>query len=85
MLPCIPLDLFKEVSVNSFPIGARVSQSSYGPGTITLVNEYHTMIDFDEHGPRTFSTPLVRLTHTDTAAPVRAKRTRRKKAVPKAT
>jgi hypothetical protein len=69
--------------MKGYSIGTRVSQASYGDGTITLANEYHTMIDFDEHGVRTFSTPLVQLAHTNTAAPVRAKGARRKKAAPK--
>jgi hypothetical protein len=62
-----------------FAIGARVAQPTYGTGTITLSNEYHTIIDFDEHGSRTFSTPLVRLDPTETPAPLRPKRAPRKK------
>jgi hypothetical protein len=62
-----------------FAIGARVSQPTYGAGTITLSNEYHTVIDFDEHGSRTFSTPLVRLEPTTTLAPERPQRAPRKK------
>jgi hypothetical protein len=63
----------KEGSVRSFSIGDRVSQRTYGDGTITAANEYHTIIDFDEHGPRTFSSALVQLERTDSTAPVRAK------------
>jgi hypothetical protein len=66
--------------VRPFAIGDRVSQAQYGAGTITAVDDRHTVIDFDEHGPRTFSTPLVKLERSDTAAPVRAKTTRRKAA-----
>ena len=65
-----------------FSIGARVAQPNYGAGTITLSNEYHTIIDFDEHGSRTFSTPLVKLEPTTTVAPERPKRARRKKTAP---
>lgn len=61
-----------------FAIGDRVSQTQYGAGTITGVNEYHTVIDFDDHGPRTFSTPMVQLERSSTLAPVRAKPSRRK-------
>jgi hypothetical protein len=57
-----------------FAIGARVSQPTYGTGTITLSNEYHTIIDFDEHGSRTFSTPLVQLEPSTTLAPERPKK-----------
>lgn len=63
-----------------YAIGDRVSQPQYGAGTITAVDEHHTVIDFDEHGPRTFSTPLVKLERSSTTAPVRAKAARRKAA-----
>jgi hypothetical protein len=42
------------------------------------VNEHHTVIDFDEHGARTFSTSLVQLDPSSTAAPVKAAKPRRK-------
>lgn len=68
-----------------FSVGDRVTQATYGTGTVTSANERHTVIDFDEHGVRTFSTPLVRLERSNSAAPQRAaKTTRRKKAAPKA-
>jgi hypothetical protein len=63
-----------------YTVGARVSQTTYGPGTITLVNEYHTVVDFDEHGSRTFATPMVQLEKSDTVAPEKPKRARRKAA-----
>jgi hypothetical protein len=66
--------------VKSYSIGARVSQTTYGAGTVTMANEYHTVIDFDEHGIRTFSTRMVQLEPSQTAAPVRPKRARRKTA-----
>lgn len=52
-----------------FAIGDRVSQATYGAGTIKNVNEYHTVIDFDEHGTRTFSTQAVKLEPSNTTAP----------------
>jgi hypothetical protein len=64
--------------MKSYSIGERVSQPQYGSGTITMVNEYHTIIDFDEHGSRTFATPMVQLGRCDTSAPVRVKRARRR-------
>jgi len=66
--------------VKLYSIGARVSQPTYGPGTIMLANEHHTIIDFDEHGSRTFATSIVRLEASDTLAPERPKRARRKAA-----
>lgn len=62
--------------------GARVQQAQYGHGTITSVNEYHTVIEFDEAGTKTFITTRVVLTASDVPAPVKVKKTvRRKKAV----
>jgi len=50
-------------------IGDRVAHEQYGDGTVTRVNEYHTVIDFDTHGVRTFSSPRVVLSPTTTLAP----------------
>ena len=63
-----------------FSIGDRVSQPQYGAGTVAASNEYHTTVDFDEHGPRTFATPIVKLERSSTVAPPRAKAARRKAA-----
>ncbi len=63
-----------------YAAGDRVAHSQYGDGTLTSVNEYHTVIDFDIHGVRTFSTPRVVLAGSDTLAPPKpAKRARRTK------
>jgi hypothetical protein len=76
----------KEASVRLYTVGDRVSQQQYGAGTVTAVNEYHTVIDFDEHGSRTFATAVVRLEPSATTAPVRVKTTRKRATskVPKA-
>jgi len=72
--------------MRGFAIGDRVSQPQYGHGTITLVDEYHTVIDFDDHGIRRFSTPMVKLERSTTEAPDRpARRARRKTATKAAT
>ena len=61
-----------------FVPGDRVSQAQYGHGTVTRADEYHTSIDFDDHGPRTFSTPRSHLERSQTPAPVKPpKRTRK--------
>jgi hypothetical protein len=62
--------------------GDRVTQPQYGTGTVTDANERHTVIDFDEHGIRTFSTPLVTLERTTVAAPMRTKPSRARRARP---
>jgi len=62
-----------------YPKGARVSQANYGSGTVCDANDRHTLIDFDNHGLRKFSTEMVVLGPTDEPAPERAKSTRRSK------
>ena len=60
--------------------GDRVTHTQYGDGTLQSVNEYHTVIDFDGHGPRMFSSPRVVLAPSSTLAPVKpAKRARQPK------
>ncbi len=67
-----------------YAAGDRVVQAQYGAGTIVDVNEHHTVIEFDEHGRRTFSTRLVTLQATNEPAPAKAprKRATKKKAAP---
>lgn len=62
--------------------GDRVAHAQYGHGTVSSANEYHTVIDFDEHGKRTFVSPRVVLTDSmvpPPEKPARAKRAPRKK------
>jgi hypothetical protein len=60
--------------------GDRVTHAQYGDGTVSRVNEYHTVIDFDAHGERTFVSPRVVLTDSSTPAPPKPVR---KKAAPR--
>ncbi len=69
----------------AYTVGDRVTQAQYGTGTITAVNEYHTVIDFDEHGVRRFATNLVVLQRSMTPAPVRPQKAPRRKARPATT
>jgi hypothetical protein len=64
-----------------FDKGDRVVHGQYGAGTLVDVNEYHTVIDFDDHGVHKFVTTLVLLERTTTPAPVRAVKPARKGAV----
>ncbi len=59
--------------MRNFVKGDRVRQANYGLGTLTEINERHTVIDFDEHGIRTFVTKMVVLESTTEPAPQRAK------------
>jgi hypothetical protein len=67
--------------------GDRVTHTQYGDGTLVSSNEYHTVIDFDAHGKRTFSSPRVVLSASSTLAPVKPVRRRvtKKAATAKAT
>ncbi len=59
--------------MKGFDKGDRVVHQQYGAGTLTDVNEYHTVIDFDEHGVRKFVTSIVALEKTTIPAPERRK------------
>jgi hypothetical protein len=63
-----------------YAAGDRVTQPQYGDGTVTSANEYHTVVDFDAHGPRTFATPRVQLAPTTSVAPPKPAKTRRRAA-----
>ena len=65
--------------MKSWTKGDRVSQPTYGAGTLVEVNEHHTVIDFDEHGRRVLATRLVTLQATNEPAPARASRKRASK------
>lgn len=67
-----------------YTTGDRVSQAQYGDGTVTSADEYHTRIDFDLHGPRTFATTRVALTRANTTAPVKVAASRAKRAARRA-
>ncbi|HTL00694.1 MAG TPA: hypothetical protein VL243_00625 [Vicinamibacterales bacterium] len=62
-----------------YTAGDRVQQAQYGVGTIVDVNEHHTVIEFDEHGTRRFSTRIVVLETSNTPAPARKTGARRAK------
>jgi len=60
----------------SWTKGDRVVQPTYGAGTILEYNEHHVVIEFDDHGKKTFSTRLVVLQTTNEPAPAKAARKR---------
>ena len=68
-----------------FAKGSRVTQSTYGPGTVTSSDERYTVIEFDQHGRRVFMTDMVALAKTDEPAPTKPAKEKRKKAAAKAT
>lgn len=67
-----------------FSINDRVSHFQYGQGTITEVVQPYMTIEFDENGTRRFLTSLVKLEHSDVAAPEPPAKPVRKKSRSKA-
>jgi hypothetical protein len=54
----------------AFPVkGGRVAHGQYGAGTVTDLDIYHTVIDFDAHGVRRFVTDRVVLEPTADPGP----------------
>jgi hypothetical protein len=64
-----------------FAQNERVNHAIYGLGTISEINDLHTVIEFDENGRRKFVTSIVRLERTNALPPVPpARKTRSKTA-----
>ena len=63
--------------------GSRVVQSQYGLGTVTSSDERYTVIEFDQHGRRTFVTDMVTLGESNEPAPNRPEKKRKSAAKPK--
>jgi hypothetical protein len=70
--------------VKLYTKGSRVTQATYGSGTVTSSDEKYTVIEFDEHGRRVFLTDVVTLTKSDSPAPNKPTKAKRKKAVAEA-
>ncbi len=63
----------------AFAVKSRINHQRYGDGTITELNSHHTTILFDEHGSKKFVTSMVKLAHSDSAAPEKPVRKRKTK------
>jgi hypothetical protein len=67
--------LSKPKASTSFPAtGDRVQHEQYGVGTVTMLDVYHTVIDFDGHGLRRFVTNRVVVERTDDPGPTASER-----------
>ena len=66
-------------SIRSFSPKDRIDHSVFGVGTIVETDERHTTIAFDEAGTRKFVTSMVKLTSSDTPAPTKRARPKKKK------
>ena len=62
-----------------FAKGSRVKQSAYGSGTVTSSDERYTVVEFDEHGRKTFVTDMVTLDKSDEPAPNKPDKAKRRK------
>ena len=59
----------------TFPaMGDRVQHEQYGAGTVTLLDVYHTVIDFDGHGLRRFVTNRIVVERTEDPGPTPSER-----------
>ena len=58
-------------SMNEFSLNERVNHHVYGLGTIRMIDDLHTVIEFDQNGRRKFVTSLLKLEQSDVAAPER--------------
>lgn len=69
---------------NAFSVKDRILHGVYGLGTVSAIDPLHTVIEFDLAGRKKFVSSLVRLEHSDVAAPEPpAKKTRARKTAPK--
>lgn len=66
-------------NTETFSAKDRIDHSHFGLGTIVTITEHYTTIAFDESGTRKFVTSMVELAPSDTPAP--ARRVRKKKKV----
>jgi hypothetical protein len=60
--------------------GNRVTQATYGAGTVTSSDDKYTVIEFDQHGRKVFLTDMVTLGKPDEPAPNRPVKEKKKKA-----
>ncbi len=68
-----------------FAANERIQHSIYGLGTISEINDLHTVIEFDQNGRKKFITSMVQLEPTEVPAPAPVgRRTRSKSKATKA-
>ena len=63
----------------SFAPKDRIEHSVFGTGTIVELDQWHTVIAFDEGGTRKFVTSMVKLAPSDTEPPAKPVRKKKKK------
>ena len=65
-----------------FDVGSRVTEPTYGLGSVIAVEDNYTRVQFDEHGVKKFLTSMSRLEPSDEPAPAGVRKVRKKR-VPK--
>ena len=73
------------MATKRFEVGARVSEPTYGPGSVIAVEDAYTRIQFDDNTVRKFLTSLARLEPSSEPAPAaKPARARKRKTAPAA-
>jgi len=67
-------------NVLEFSVNERVNHPIYSLGTISRIDEQHTVIEFDQAGRKKFVTSLLQIEHSDATAPVKKRTVRKPKA-----
>ena len=67
-----------------FEVGARVTEPTYGLGSVIAVEDNYTRVQFDEHGMKKFLTSMSRLEPSDEPAPAGVRKVRKKRTTKKA-
>ncbi len=63
-----------------FEVGSRVTEPTYGLGSVIAIEDGFTRIEFDEHGVKKFMTSLSKLEPSSEPAPAsKAGKTRRRR------
>ena len=60
-----------------FDVGSRLSEPTYGLGSVIAVEDAYLRIDFDEHGVKKFLTSLATFVSSKEPAPSRGRRKRK--------
>ena len=67
-----------------FEVGSRVTEPTYGLGSVIAVEDNYTRVQFDEHGVKKFLTAMSRLEPSDEPAPAGVRKVRKKRTTKKA-
>jgi hypothetical protein len=67
-----------------FDVGARVTEPTYGLGSVIAVEDNYTRVQFDEHGVKKFLTSMSRLEPSNEPAPAGLRKVRKKRTTKKA-